>query len=437
VHVRNRRLRLHADDVLGAVMRAWVCTLLAACSTHALPTIDADNAVAPSDPLYRGQYQFLYDTWGTEVLATWPPSEFMLGLMTSEPDVFGDQFSSFGFIPDDNDDLPIGLKRGIADPSKVHETCSMCHTARLPDGRLWMGMPNEHLDIGRFTVEVNQRWVAAGNPSLVSDLELTKLGELGPGRAQADSDDYPTVVPADFPSYFTLAQRTATNYLGTGRNLRTESSLSIYTFGAGNTDLGNVPFPDESRLASFLDFFGQLAPPDPPAQDPASVAAGQTVFMNAGCAQCHHPDDIGEDGVVTYVDASQAELEPGSDATYPRGTISTDPAHRSLEDGTGGDAGYLDLLEFVQDQHLQVTGTDGYRVNDLRGVWASAPYLHDGSVPTLQDLLAPPSQRPQTWSHDDFAFDASVLGNGAGGHAFGATLSDGDKASLIAYLDSL
>ncbi len=415
----------------------WPIAVVAACSSPPLPTIDADNAVSTDDPLFYGQYQFLYDTWGTEALDTWPPADFMLGLMTSEPDVFGDQFSSFGFVPDAHDDFPIGLKRGIADPSKVHETCSMCHSARLPDGRLWMGMPNEHLDIGRFTIEVNERWVAAGNPPLASDLELTKLGVLGPGRAQADSNDDPTAVPADFPSYFTLAQRTATNYLGTGRNVRTEASLSIYTFGAGNTDAGAVPFPDASRVASFLDFFGQLEPPLPPAQDPALVATGQSVFVNAGCNQCHHADAIAQDGVVTFVDASQSELQPGVDPMYPRGTIATDPQHIDLEAGSGGDAGYLDLLEFVQDQHLEVTGTDGYRVNDLRGLWASAPYLHNGSVPTLQDLFAAPAERPQTWSHDDFTFDATVPGNGTGGHGFGTTLSDQDKTALIAYLDSL
>jgi hypothetical protein len=435
VHVRHARLRLCSNHVHGAVKRAAIA-LLAACSSPALPSIDADNAVPSSDSLYYGQYQFLYDTWGTEALGTWPPTDFMLGLLASEPDVFGEQFSNFGFVIDPNDDLPVGLKRGIADPTKVHETCSACHTTLLPDGRLWMGMPNEQLNFGGLVVAVNQRWVAAGNPSLFSDLEITKLGELGPGRAQADSNDYPMVVPADFPTYFTLAQRTATNYLGTGRNLKTEASLSIYTFGAGNTDLGSIPFPDASRVASFLDFFGQLQPPVPPAQDPDAVTAGQLVFTSAGCDQCHHVGDIAADGVVTYLDGD--EEQPGVDAMYPRGTIATDPQHRDLQtDTSGGDSGYIDLLEFVQAQGLSVAGTDGYRVNDLRGLWASAPYLHDGSVQTLADLLTPPAQRPQAWMHDNFAFDATQPGNGAGGHAFGTTLSDADKTALIAYLNSL
>jgi len=441
VHVRFRRLRLRALHLLGAVMTRWLI-VLAACSSPALPAIDADNALPPGDPLYHGQYQFLYDTWGAEALDAWPPADFLIGLMASEPDVFGDQFARFGFLPDAHDELPIGLKRGIADPTRVHETCSLCHTARLPDGRIWMGSPNEQLDFGGFQVEVNKRWVAAGHPSLFGDLELRKLAALGPGRADADSSDYPVVVPADFPTYFTLGDRTATNYLGTGRNVRTEAYLSIFTFGAGNPDVmdGLVPFPDDKRVTTFLDFFGQLQPPDPPPQDPALVAAGKAVFASAGCAACHHPDDISQDGVVTAVDAAQPELQPGADPMYPRGTIATDPQHRILETGasdTGSDSGYYDLLLFVQDNHLQVTGTDGYRVNDLRGLWATAPYLHDGSVQTLQDLLTPAAQRPQRWIHGGFAFDTTLPGNGAGGHEFGTTLSDQDKAALIAYLDSL
>jgi len=429
---------------------ALVSALLAACSSKAtLPTLDAANAVPSSDPLYEGQYRFLYDTWGTEVLGEWPPADFMLNLMTSEPDVFGNQYSSFGFIADSSDEFPVGFKRGIADSTYVHETCSMCHTAQLPDGRVWMGAPNEHLDLGRFSVEVNKRWVAAGNPSLMTDLGTTKALALGPGRFDAETGDYPVPVPADFPSYFTLGQRTATNYLGTGRNVRTEAFLSIYTFGAGAPDAMTavVPFPDTDRVTAFLDFFGQIAVPVNPSIDATQAAAGQLVFQNAGCGGCHHPDDISMDGVVTMAPMGSAEEMPNTDATYPRGTIATDPLHRVLIDDTmgsgsgtgsdGDDTGYHDLLEFISNNMLSVRETDGYRVNDLRGVWATAPYLHNGSVETLDDLFTPAANRPTSWMHDNFLVDTTILGNGAQGHEFGTTLSDTDKAALIAYLNSL
>src|SRR5579871_3439836 len=106
----------------------WATVLLAGCSGKpALPSLAAVNAVAQSSPLAAGQYHFLYDAWGSEQLDTWPPVDFLLGLMKSEPETFGDQFSQFGFVPDPNDDLPVGFKRGLVDRTKVHETCALCH----------------------------------------------------------------------------------------------------------------------------------------------------------------------------------------------------------------------------------------------------------------------------------------------------------------------
>jgi cytochrome c peroxidase len=81
--------------------------------------------------------------------------------------------------------------------------------------------------------------------------------------------------------------------------------------------------------------------------------------------------------------------------------------------------------------------TDGYRVNDLRGLWATAPYLHNGSVETLEELFTPAANRQTSWMHDNFLVDTTIPGNGAQGHEFGTTLSDTDKAALIAYLNSL
>jgi cytochrome c peroxidase len=39
-----------------------------------------------------------------------------------------------------------------------------------------------------------------------------------------------------------------------------------------------------------------------------------------------------------------------------------------------------------------------YKARPLDGIWATAPYLHNGSVPTLYDLLTPPDQRPASFN---------------------------------------
>lgn len=407
----------------------------------------ADNVLPPTDPRYDGQAQFLYDTWGSEVLGQWPPADFVVGLQFSEPEVFGDQFSRFGFIPDPNRDLPVGLARGRDNPDQMHETCAACHVATLPDGRVWLGAPASNLDYMAFRSAVDERWVAAGNPSLFEADSGARALEYGRGRMAAESSEYALPVPADFPVYYNLGGRTALNHLGTGRNVRTEAFFSIFTFGAGdpNDDEAIVPFPTEEYVTPFLEFFGSIEAPVGPARDAALVARGAEVFAEARCSSCHHPDDPAADG-ITPVDRAADGLEriPGDDPDWPRGSIRTSFAHRVLIDGDGSegsgavsDEGRLDLINFIITRRLSVQNSDGYRVAYLSALWSSAPYLHNGSVPTLEDLLKPASERPVTFAHNGFTFDTTLDWNTNRGHEFGTSLSDADKSALIEYLLSL
>jgi mono/diheme cytochrome c family protein len=113
-----------------------------------------------------------------------------------------------------------------------------------------------------------------------------------------------------------------------------------------------------------------------------------------------------------------------------------------------------------QGNHPQPTSQDptadllSYKARPLDGIWATAPYLHNGSVPTLHDLLLPAAARPRTFSigrreYDPrkvgyasdgevpFTLDTSVTGNSNRGHEYGTTLSDADRAALLEYLKTL
>ena len=95
-----------------------------------------------------------------------------------------------------------------------------------------------------------------------------------------------------------------------------------------------------------------------------------------------------------------------------------------------------------------------YKARSLNGIWATAPYLHNGSVPTLYDLLLPPEQRPSSFKvgarefdpekvgfksdgYNGFEFRTIQRGNKNTGHNYGAKLSDDDRRDLIEYLKSL
>jgi hypothetical protein len=95
-----------------------------------------------------------------------------------------------------------------------------------------------------------------------------------------------------------------------------------------------------------------------------------------------------------------------------------------------------------------------YAARPLYGIWAAAPFLHNGSVPTLYDLLLPPERRPKTFalgarqydpvklgfavetscSQQDCLVDTTRTGNGNGGHLWGTDLSESDRMALLEYL---
>jgi cytochrome c5 len=81
----------------------------------------------------------------------------------------------------------------------------------------------------------------------------------------------------------------------------------------------------------------------------------------------------------------------------------------------------------------------GYKPRPLEGVWATPPFLHNGSVPTIYQMLLPPEQRDKTFTVGNrlydathlgfstapvaggFVLDTSIAGNHNTGHAFVAT----------------
>jgi hypothetical protein len=97
----------------------------------------------------------------------------------------------------------------------------------------------------------------------------------------------------------------------------------------------------------------------------------------------------------------------------------------------------------------------GYKARPLNGVWATAPYLHNGSVPNLTELLKSHDERKKTVfrigsTEYDIAnvgfviddenfpiFDTTVEGNHNTGHEFGSELTPQQKLDLIEYLKSL
>ncbi len=160
----------------------------------------------------------------------------------------------------------------------------------------------------------------------------------------------------------------------------------------------------------------------------------------AHCASCH-----AKDGARTGT-------------AIPLADIGTDPEHvRTFTQGHADRMNRVTGLLGLQDATMQGT-QGGYVAKPLVGVWLLGPYLHNGAVPTVADLLSPPAQRPARFfrGYDvldterlgfvatgkaaearGFAFDTGLRGNGKDGHLYGTDLSADDKRALIEFLKTL
>ncbi len=211
-------------------------------------------------------------------------------------------------------------------------------------------------------------------------------------------------------------------------------------------------------IFAFID--GLEAPVYPGAIDSELAAQGQGLF-NASCARCHgHYDGSGPAYASKRIDAGVI----GTDALYP---TALDQSFRDSLVGfltEGPDGTQVDIAS-------DVVADEGYVAPPLQGIWASAPYLHNGSVPTVEHLLhyelrmdledrgvhAWVADDVDAYDHEGLGLAARFLGAkehvarrfdhrvrsskrrgmSAGGHDFGEALDGAERRAIVEYLKTL
>ena len=145
-----------------------------------------------------------------------------------------------------------------------------------------------------------------------------------------------------------------------------------------------------------------------------------------------------------------APRSPPPVAVFPLGVV--DGAKRNLLGRPRTVGGLRGLYDLGSD-------TGAYESRVLQGIWAAAPYLHNGSVPTLAQLLTPAAQRVSSFplgpNYDQtnigiaatqpgssYTFEATGCddldsGNSNCGHEYGTTLSPLNQKYLLEYLKTL
>ena len=203
-------------------------------------------------------------------------------------------------------------------------------------------------------------------------------------------------------------------------------------------------------------YLATIEPPKYPRPIDASLAGQGEAIFECECSGCHG----------TYAEDPLEDTYPS--LLIPLDVIGTDPSMASLA------AGQFNYLEswFNGSYYGTVTTVAtadpfvGYVAPPLDGIWASAPYFHNGSVPTIEQVLDS-SKRPTYWRRVDYdssnydwralgwpwvpaksqaqtffsqrkyVYDTTIMSHGNGGHTFGDELSDAQREAVIEYLKTL
>ena len=416
-------------------------------------------------------------------------------------------YRAFGFLYQTDDqgrqkDLPIGIsKRDYQGVDLVWFNCAVCHvgTYRTSEGgaRVMVpGMPSNNLDLYRFIRFVldagaderlspdrlipamqqagaplglieRQVWryyviprVREGLIQRRSRLEpfLVAQAPWGPGRVDTFNPyklvqmqiPLPAIAPAerngasDFPSIFLQKPREGMQLHWDGNNTSlAERNLSA-ALGAGVTPEST----DHAAIERVAAWLGELRPPKSPHRvDAAAAERGRALYMT-NCAACH-----GYQRGDRYV--FEGEL---LGKVEPNAKLGTDPGRLDSYTEAFRRRQLAELYAGTPHQFKHFVKTDGYANMPLDGLWLRGPYLHNGSVPTLRDLLAPLARRPVAFLRGSdvidgriggfespscdpsrpqprgFCYNTRLPGNGNGGHLYGTTLQAAEKNDLIAYL---
>jgi hypothetical protein len=420
-------------------------------------------------------------------------------------------YRKLGFLYETpGDDLPIGVSRRIVDGvERVWLNCAVCHvgTYRLSetDAPTYLyGAPSNNLRLfefinfllkvgddpgfsadaliaaidspevgGRFNVFQEALYRQIVFPRVQSALQglgktlsfVHRQADWGPGRVdtfnpykaiqfgmpldKAHIADWQLNASSDYPSIWSQRGRVGMNLHWDGNNSSVQERDLSAALGAGVTPT-TVDRPGIARVEHWI---WDLAPPSFPAAIDDRATRGKELYA-AYCADCHGMRDP-VSGAYSYDRNRFTRLGE----ITPLDQIGTDP---------GRWASYTP--EFAAAQNLLFAGypwrfshfrkTDGYANQPLDAVWARSPYLHNGSVPTLRDLLEPAAGRPKLWYRGSdlfdvkkvgyrcdsdaganlFPYDTSVLGNSNSGHegaTYGTELSPSDKDALVEYMKTL
>jgi hypothetical protein len=242
--------------------------------------------------------------------------------------------------------------------------------------------------------------------------------------------------PIKFGLVWNVDKRTWVHWDGNTKSPIARNLLASLGLGAPmHGKHGDLIFADVKRQT---DLSEKIAPPKYPFKIDNDAAKRGAPLFEQNCNSCHGGPE------------SDKRLFAVAD-------VGTDPNRASmftekLADGFNKFLADLESQGYEAPKEFGVRSTGKYWAATLNGVWARSPYLHNGSVRTMHELLTSPAQRAKTFHRGSRVFDEKEMGYtdegayvldtaGSGnlnsGHDYGTKLSDNEKRDLIEYLKTL
>jgi len=250
------------------------------------------------------------------------------------------------------------------------------------------------------------------------------------------------VIPSDVPAWWLLKKKNGMFYNGFGRGDFGRFLMASNLLTVNDT---SESAEVDSHMPDMLAYINSLQAPKYPKQIDNDLAEkGKTLFIN-NCSECHG----------TY-----GKEEHYPNLLIPQSIIKTDSFLYSANYSNPQFINWFNSSWFSSGDHpAKLEPFKGYISPPLDGVWITAPYLHNGSVPTIEAVLNS-SMRPAYWSRDfnnpfydyeklgwkfsvhEQATDKSIYntglpGYGNYGHYFGDKLTDAERNAVIEYLKTL
>lgn len=374
-------------------------------------------------------------------------------------------YSRYGLVADPEN--PDGPPLGAVDDGQGGwaMNCLACHQGKVA-GRVIWGVGNSHFAFQTLTLDVLKARRAAGE-KLNPGEAMGPLIPLGLSNGTTNAQVFSIVLSAmrdkdlnvqrapnfprfrnhdlDAPPYWNVKRKK--NLYIDGFVPKTHRVIMQFALTPSNS--AETFKQREDGFRDIMAWIESLEPPEYPWEIDSVLAGQGRLAFERVCADCHGTYGPGGE----YPERCVPIEELGTDPLRLTGM----PAEhrRFYRESWFGEYGQLEIIE----------EPDGYVAPPLDGIWASAPYLHNGSVPTLWHLLHP-GARPAVWQRSEDGYDQSrvglevtaydalpedvkdadqkrtyfetrIAGKSAAGHRFPDELSPQQKRAVLEYLKTL